>query len=182
MFTSDILLTGKHAYYTKVLAPREKENSYLKVFDRYIDVYMAGAIIGFINGKREETDRDSEYKDITASIMLDTIQTERSNLEVIYRTIMLLDSSNESNKNKSVDRAFRDDINEENATNHQENMDIYRSYVRGGISILYEKIGKSAVDRNELLYNMNSFVKDFYSNFVLDLPAKEEIDIDADIT
>ena len=44
MFENDYALFGKHATYVKFLKDEAK------VFNRYIDVYMNGAIMGFCTG------------------------------------------------------------------------------------------------------------------------------------
>lgn len=48
MFENDITIYGKHATKLKYL----KEE--LSVFPRYYDVYMAGAIVGALNGKYQK--------------------------------------------------------------------------------------------------------------------------------
>lgn len=51
MFEGDYTIYGKHATYMKYL----KET---KVFNRYIDVYMAGAVLGALYEKRAKQTAD----------------------------------------------------------------------------------------------------------------------------
>ena len=46
MFEGDYTINGIHATYIKYLVNE------VKAFDRYIDVYMAGATLGILNDKR----------------------------------------------------------------------------------------------------------------------------------
>lgn len=46
MFEGDYTINGTHATYIKYLV------NDVKAFDRYIDVYMAGAALGVLNDKR----------------------------------------------------------------------------------------------------------------------------------
>src|SRR5690625_955860 len=89
MFDKDIIITGKHANYIRFLSPRKKPNE--RIFDRYIDVYMNAAIIGFIYGEKEDRDKSDEHiNEQPATIFLEAVSKERTNLLFIYRTIMLL--------------------------------------------------------------------------------------------
>lgn len=173
MFNSNKLIVGKHAYFIKELSPRD--NVELRVFDRYIDVYIIGAIIGYINGLKEDRDTESEFKAQTANIFLDAIQKERTKLEFIYRTIMLLDDGTDLSEDARVNRAFRDDLMAERNDNHKENMNLFNSYVRGGITFLYENLLSDAYNRDERISNIIDFVVDFNNDFIREIYT-EDID------
>lgn len=183
MFTDDILLRGKHATYTKRLAPRDiEENNNMKAFNRYIDVLMVGAVIGFITGKKEKTDRESEYKDDDARIFLNAIQNNHDSIDVVFRTIMLLDKVNDETEEDRINRAFRDDLNREFNDNHKKNKELFLDYARGGITYLYNKIFQDAVNQDDIISNINDFVADFNDEYILDKYADGEIDYESDIT
>lgn len=155
MFNEDITIHGKHAHYMKALG--DKENSH--VFKRFFDVFINGAIVGLIYNQREDRDKDSQYKDVVAKIMSSTINKERGNLEYIYRLIMLLDDSTNLKLEAKINRAFRDDSSSDITENHKENMDLFFSYVLGGISILYDKIVVNSIEKDDYFKQMNEFIE-----------------------
>ena len=50
MFDRDYQIRGKHATYSKYLV-KHKDNTGAPIFNRFIDIYMIGAIMGFMHGK-----------------------------------------------------------------------------------------------------------------------------------
>ncbi|KIL37315.1 hypothetical protein SD71_01060 [Cohnella kolymensis] len=128
MFERDYDLKGKHASYVKYLVNNAK------VFKRYIDVYMVGSVMGILHGRKAT--KDSSVSD-EASIFAGAFNTERLKCEFLYRLIMLLDETPGLTEEQRVDRAFRVDDSMPDAL--KENMDLFHSYVFGGIEVLYEK-------------------------------------------
>ena len=53
MFENDLTLTGKHATYVKYLV------NDAKLYKRYIDVYMNGAVFGLLHNRTAPIDKDS---------------------------------------------------------------------------------------------------------------------------
>lgn len=173
MFRSDIAITGKHAYYVKVLADKD-----VKIFNRYIDVYMNAAIIGFIYGEKEDVDKDSEYKEETARILLEVINREKQKLKLIYRLIMLLENAKNLSKEERIERAFKDDIYSDRKDKKEANIELFNSYIRGGISFLYNQLNGINVD--ERITNIKEFAEDFNSEFFLQ-KYLEDIDYEEDV-
>lgn len=177
MFNGDIRLSGKHASYIRFLNGIDESNN-IKFFDRYIDVFMISAVVGFIYGKKEEVDTTSEYKDVNpVTIFLETIMGEKNNLSFIHQTMMLLDDKDSLSPDDRINRAFRDKYS--NGKRHIDNMDLFYSYVRGGISFIYDKITNNAYDISEYLRNLKEFIDDFNNDFISD-KYLEDIDIDKD--
>lgn len=168
MFNKEIIITGKHAYYMKFLSPQKSstEEYRNRIFDRYMDVYMNAAVIGFIYGEKEEIDRTIDYKDAKASLFTDVVQKEKQNLLFIYRIIMLLENKKNTNEEERIERAFKDDSYSNRTDRKLENLELFNSYVRGGITYLYNKI--NAVSLEERIDNINEFVEDFQSEFILE--------------
>ena len=132
LFESEIEFTGKHAIYVKYL----KEE--LKVFPTYREVYILGAIIGFLEKKKGSYDNNSKKE--TASIFADAFSGKyRSQLKFIYRTIMLLDNEDKLSLEERKNRAFRDDP-QTNKDLIRENMAIFNDYVCGGVEYLYTQL------------------------------------------
>lgn len=132
MFDRDFQIRGKHATYAKHLV-KHKDNTGFPIFNRYIDIYMIGAIMGFLHGR--QAFEDSTVKD-DVSILASTVIAEKDKLQFIYRLIMLLDTTSGLTLEERINRAFRDDTNKEAVAN---NMKLFHSYVCGGIEFLYEK-------------------------------------------
>jgi hypothetical protein len=132
MFDRDYQIRGKHATYSKYLV-KHKDNTGAPIFNRFIDIYMIGAIMGFMHGKRAE--EDNTVKD-DVSILASTVIAEKDKLQFIYRLIMLLDTNSGLTLEERINRAFRDDSKEETIA---DNMKLFHSYVCGGIEYLYEK-------------------------------------------
>lgn len=145
MFENDYTINGIHATHLKYLV------NDAKVFSRYIDVYMNATIIGFLHGRLEKKDNSSQDR---ARIYADAFSTERLNCDFIYRLIMLLDETTELSTQQRLDRAFRDDSQKETEhakAVHAQNMDLFNSYVLGGIEELYEQFTNGATSREDYI-------------------------------
>ena len=57
----------------------------------------------------------------------------------MYRLVMLLEKRSDLDSPERIDRAFRDDANESEPEKLKENIDLFNSYVRGGIEEMYEE-------------------------------------------
>ncbi|WP_226537432.1 hypothetical protein [Fictibacillus halophilus] len=152
MFENDITISGKHATYTKFLVNEAK------VFKRYIDVYMNGAIFGFLYGRISEKDKDSTDR---ARIYADALATERLKCDFIYRLIMLLDETSNITIERKIDRAFRDDAKQDTSENHKANMNLFNSYVLGGIEALYDKFTEDTTTKEDYIHKIHEVVSDF---------------------
>lgn len=158
MFKADIELKGKHAAYMKQLV---EDN---KLFSRNIDVYMAAPLIGYVNGIKEDIDKSDQYSEVIRKIGTQALLNEEKQLDMIYRLIMLLDSTTKMTTEEKINRAFRDDSNKDLTDKHQNNMELFNSYVRGGITILYEEIIKDATVKEDYFKNINDYIKKFNEN------------------
>lgn len=154
MFTDDITLHGKHAQYVKELASAD-----LKLFNRNLDVFMNAAIVGLIYNVREEREKDSQYKDVQTNILAAAINKERANLDYIYRLIMILDDSTNLALEDKINRAFRDDSNSDVSDRHEKNLELFKSYALGGITILYDKIIGNGITLEDFMKNAFEFMK-----------------------
>lgn len=130
MFEHDLSLTGKHARYMKYLV------NDAKLYKRYIDVYMNGAVFGLLHDRRAERDNESVPP---ANILADVLQKERGNCVLLYRLVMLLDESRGISSQERIDRAFRDDADDAASEKLKANMELFHSYVRGGIEEIFEQ-------------------------------------------
>lgn len=157
MFEHDLTINGKHATYIKFLVNEAS------VFNRYIDVFMNGAILGFLYGRKSVKDNQSTDR---ARIQADAFATERMRCDFIYRLIMLLDETPGLNIENRVDRAFRDDANNDKGEPHLANMTLFNSYALGGIEVLFEKLTEDCTTKEDYINKVYEVVTNF----------KEEID------
>lgn len=150
MFEQDYTFYGKHATLLKYLDA--------KVYSRYIDVYMNAAVMGLLHGKRSVRDSSEDR----ARIYADAFARERENCIFLYRLVMLLDESTKLTPEQRIDRAFRDDARYD-STKLQENLDIFHSYILGGIELLYDKYTTGCTtseDYIDRIYELMSSFKD----------------------
>lgn len=172
MFEKNINLTGLHAEYLKRLAVSKQdkalnesfalvnEDAEFKLFGRFFDVLLVGAIVGVTFGIKDEVDKTSEYKDSKATIFSDILFKEKSTIEYTYRLIMLTDNSMDLSNEEKIDRAFRDDAVDDYSDNLKSNIELFLGYARGGIRYMYERITHQAVTREDIIKNTVNFMKE----------------------
>lgn len=161
MFDRDVQIRGKHATYWKALTRTpgnaREEGSNFKIFENYIHVYMAAPIIGLVYGRRGAVDPDDHSKD-TAGMLAEILIKNQSKLKYIYRLIILLDESEGLTKEEKIDRAFRENENEEAV---KAGMALFRSYFLGGLELLYENFVERCVTEQDYIDRMYDFVEEF---------------------
>ena len=164
MFENDYTLYGKHATYIKVLAAKnakdENESTIASagIFERYIDVYMNGAVWGLLYSKTAKKDSSSSDR---ARIYADAFATERENCVFLYRLVMLLDKASDITSEERVDRAFRYDSQPEKAQEFKNNMELFNDYVRGGIELMYEHFTDGCTTREDYLNKIYEVMSTF---------------------
>lgn len=156
MFENDYNITGKHATYLKFLAAKNSGNrdgdessaTAARIFERYIDVYMNAAIWGLLYERTAEKDTESDDR---ARIYADAYANERENCVFLYRMVMLLDKKTVLEPSVRVDRAFRYDVQEDKKEAFAQNMELFHSYVRGGIEVMYEQFTDGCSTREDYM-------------------------------
>lgn len=156
MFENDYTITGKHATYLKFLAAKNSGNrdtdesspTAARIFERYIDVYMNAAIWGLLYERTAEKDT---FSDDRARIYADAYANERENCVFLYRMVMLLDKKTAIDPETRVDRAFRYDVQEDKKEEFAQNMELFHSYVRGGIEVMYEQFTDGCSTREDYM-------------------------------
>jgi len=156
MFDDEYTFSGKHASYIKDLSRNRSGGGRGITFDRYIDVYMNGAIFGLLYGKR--ADKDSSVQE-TARIFASAFSKCREDCVFLYRLVMLLDNSVEISSSERIDRAFRYDSDSPDKL--ASNMELFHSYIRGGIELLHEKYSDGITTTDDcikkIIDTMNAF-------------------------
>ena len=162
MFENDITITGAHATKLKYI------NEQLEVFPRYVDVYMAAALVGALNKKTAPKSNDSTDR---ARIYADVLIRENEKIRKIFKTVILTDATkNWSNEEKiNICFKYREKKNEskyltvtdEEINKMKEALDLFDSYVLAGIDILYDEFtsGKTVLTVNEVIDKEFDMVK-----------------------
>lgn len=166
MFENDYTITGKHATYLKFLAVKNSGNKDLddsspiaaRIFERYIDVYMNAALWGLLYERTAERDTASDDR---ARIYADAYATERDNCVFLYRMVMLLDKKTVLEPEVRVDRAFRYDVQEDKKEEFQKNMELFHSYVRGGLEEMYEQFTDGCSTRDDYMNRIFEVITTF---------------------
>ena len=140
LFGNEIEFNGKYATYVRFL----KEE--VGVVQTFRDAYVLGAIIGFMNNKMETPDTTNKVQ--PASIFPNELSKRKLDLKFIYRIIMLLKEERTYSLDDYMNRAFRDDP-EDNPETYASNMLLFNSYVCGGVEYLYNMFQTYSSKDNE---------------------------------
>lgn len=143
-FRREYVFKGKHAQYVKELSAA--------IFSRYVDVLILAPIIGLVYNRKTSKDNSVEaFADVPGG----TIVKEKEKLLFNYRLCMLFDDENDDQE--KIDNAFRyytvsENDSEEQLKRFEKNIEIYNSYILGGVEVLYELLLK---ENHEFNGNVN---------------------------
>ena len=153
-FRREKILYGKPAEYTKKLKDEE-------IFVRNVDVYKVAPLIGFLYNKKVEEDKvkNSSSKLEETKIFTDQIVKESKYLKINFQLIILLDKKYEKDEEKRMEKAFR------NLADNQGDIELFESYVRGGIEILYEKCISDSTQKDDFMYNIKEFIEEIKETY-----------------
>jgi len=163
MFDKAYDITGKHAIYARFLSRdmQHKERggvfgSY-GIFERYLDVYLNGAVFGLLYNRTAQKDVSTEH----AQIPTTAFDTSRTDCIFLYRLVMLLEQTTGVSPEERIERAFKDDADESKNEKIVANMNLFHSYVLGGIEVLYEKFSDRCNTPDDYLERVHTLMKDF---------------------
>ncbi len=168
MFDATYNFKGKHATYVKFLSKTaerlHKGMRTTAVFNHYVDVYLVAPLIGVAYNRKAEEDNLINDK---ATIFADAIIQRQENLITAYRLVMLYDDSTNLTDDEKIDRAFKQDSDSDKLS---DNMELFHSYMRGGVEWLYEQFSGDANTKEDYLRNIKEVVENYYNDFKLSLP------------
>ena len=163
MFERDYTICGRHATYIKYLV------NDAKVFERYIDVYMTAAAIGCLYDKIGSEMPSNDR----ARIYADAFSTEREKCMELFRTVILADRSKTWNHEERINICFRyrdekmentvPSITDEELSIMKEAMELFNSYVLGGIELLYDSFYSPTINEDDAIDFAYKMVFDQYS-------------------
>ena len=163
MFDKEYSFIGKHAEMVIKLT-NEFDNKKNKFFEHNYDVYMLAPIIGFLYQRKAELDRNSNIK--STKIFPEQLIRRADEFKFTYRLIMLLDKSHEPELEARIEKAFR-------GLNNSADEELYESYVRGGVEVLYEKLIEGATQPTEYTEKLYDFLEEFDERY------NQEIDMES---
>lgn len=156
LFNKDYSFRGSHAEKViELTAPFDKKGN--KLLFRNLDAYLLAPIVGFMYGRRSELDNSGK----TTNILFDAMSRETTTLWFNYRLIMLLDKQNEPDFNKRIEKAFRYYGSDQAKSDE----DLYESYVRGGVDVIYEKLIIGSQRPEDFLRKLYEFLEEFEERY-----------------
>lgn len=170
LFNKQYKFTGRHAQEVDALTSPFSDKK-MKFFPRNVDVYINAPLIGFLYGRKAEKDytkNPNTGEVFDQNVMGDRVIYSQTELLYNYRLIMLLDKEYEADEDKRVDKAFR------NMGEVPEDMELFDSYVRGGVDVLYEKLIKDEPNPDNYINRLYDFIADYEERFNSEL-NKEDI-------
>lgn len=155
MFDKNVVFTGKHAEYLRALAQGsgKPDPNHDWPFKMNYQVLMAAPVIGFLYHRFSPKDNDKNIQE--NKIFVEQLINNIDQLELIYRTIVLLAQSDSVSLDERMNRAFRYDRDEEKRRKGDE---IFKGYVRGGIEVLYEQLIQGAETKSDDIQKLQDFV------------------------
>ena len=168
MFDKEYSFRGKHCDYVIKLTAEYDDKKH-KLFSTNYDVYAIAPIIGFLYGRKAELDKSGD----STKIFPDKLMKEQQNLLFNYRLIMILDKNHESDFNERLNKAFRYYGSEKAAPDEE----LYESYVRGGVEVLYEKLIANTTSEEDYLTNLYDFLEEFDERYNQSVSTDSIIDL-----
>lgn len=128
----EMFFVGKHKdYVDKLWTLNKVQESY---FRRLVDLYAVAVIIGLRTGRKSKEENDGNGK---RTVQLKQLSENYQTLMTLMRMVLILDDSRNLSFEQRLESAFV--IPEEEST-YRENMELFNSYARGGVEVLYEKL------------------------------------------
>jgi len=125
------------------------------LFSRFLDVYIAGGVVGMLFNQKGENNVTNNK----ATIFADQISTESMRIKYFSSLAFIIDNSDLSEE-ILLKEAFSDWFSENYDQDSNNNKyKLFQSYAIGGIDILYDEIVGEATDKESYLYNFYKFIK-----------------------
>lgn len=128
-------------YVDKLWTQGKIQESY---FRRLVDLYAVAAIVGLKAKRRSPEERDES--DVKRTVQMKQLNENYQTLLPIMRMVLIMDDSRNMSFEEKLESAFA--IPEDYDT-YKVNMDLFNSYVRGGIEYLYEHLVLRSPDIDE---------------------------------
>lgn len=158
LFQGQYWFYGTHASRVKKLIAEFDDKH--KLFSYNHEIYQLAPIIGFLYGRKAELNKENGED---TSIFPDQISGYRDVFLFNYQLIMLLDEENAEELDARIDKAFRLYGTEKGKADKN----LYESYVRGGVDVLYEKLIENSKTSDDYIKNLYTFMADFNERYII---------------
>lgn len=136
-FHDDVIFTGIHSRYIDELWQQNQiQKSFIKTL---YELYAIAVIVGL----RMKSTKPADLSEGRRTIQTKQLIGYTPALNIIMTTVLLLDETSLLNDEERIDRAFR---GPETKEEFEANVELFNSYVRGGIEVLYNELILRALD------------------------------------
>lgn len=156
MFDKEYVFRGKHAEMVKRLTAKLDDSVGRSLFKTNYDVYAIAPVVGLMYNRKAELDKGKADFD-TTKIFRDKMIDEKEQLVFNYRLIMMQALKGKKTLEERTEIAFKLDDNDEARRPYDE---LYDSYVRGGVEIIYDKIFTGQESTDDIIKNMYTFFEE----------------------
>ena len=84
---------------------------------------------------------------------------ETKYLKINFQITILLDKEYEKDDDKRMEKAFR------NLADDEKDVELFESYIRGGIEILYEKCVATSIQKDDFMENIVGFLEEIKDKY-----------------
>lgn len=156
LFQGQYSFYGTHADRVKKLTAEFADKH--KLFSHNHEVYQLAPIVGFLYRRKADLNK---VNGSDTSIFPEQISNYKDIFQFNYQLIMLLDVENTADFDTRIDKAFRFYATEQ----AKEDEDLYESYVRGGVDVLFEKLIEPSNSPDDYTKNLYEFMEEFESRY-----------------
>lgn len=156
MFDKEYVFRGKHAEMVRKLTAKLDDSVGRSLFKTNYDVYAIAPVVGLMYNRKAELDKGKADSDVT-KIFRDKMMDEKDQLVFNYRLIMMQALKGKKTLEERTEIAFKLDDNDVARKPYDE---LYDSYVRGGVEIIYDKIFTGQESTDDIIKNMYSFFEE----------------------
>lgn len=157
LFRGQYRFFGTHADRVKKLTAEFDSNKH-KLFGTVHEVFQLAPVVGFLYKRKADLNRDVPG-DI--SIFDAEMSRHKDVFQFNYQLIMLLDIEHATDEDARVDKAFKFYGTEQAKPDE----DLYESYVRGGVDVLFEKLIAQSGSPDDYTQYLYEFMEDFESRY-----------------
>lgn len=157
MFDKQYRFTGSHAEMVSDLTAIFDADAKAKLFDRNLDVYINAPLVGFLFKRKGQKNTNSEIAD--QNIFPEQLINNSDTLKYILRVLLILDSEYEPDAENRLDRAFR------KLGADPKDLELFDSYVLGGVEVLHEKLIESVSNPAEYVSALYDFLEEYNDRF-----------------
>lgn len=162
----DFTISGVHANKVAKLVKKHDMNGInVSLFSRNLDVLIIAPLIGLFYNKKSQKSDDIKKGDVDKiTINYTQLSQEEDRINYIIKLILLLGDDLNISDDSRVKYVFENLIYDESELKE----DLFRSYLYGGIDILYDNLINNSSDIIDSFHNLYSFVDKYKEDSNMD--------------